>query len=125
MEDPSKSLSNHNLVLMSGFFSAQLGLKYLAPIQKATFDARSKWKAFGLELDIDMPTLDAIESRHHGDPNDCFCSVLGTWLRKDKSSPSFPAILSALRSPPVGHGALARTIEKMNDEQKQRIGFHL
>ncbi len=72
-----------------------------------------------------MATLDSIDIRYRGDPNDCFCDVLETWLRRDKPSPAFPVILSALRSPPVGYGALARSIEKMDSDNKKKIGFHL
>ncbi len=78
-----------------------------------------------MELDLDPPSLEAIDKRYHGDPSECFRAILEMWLQKDKVSPSFPTLVDALRSPPVGYGALARTIEQMDDDKKQKIGFHL
>ncbi|XP_064383883.1 uncharacterized protein LOC135332896 [Halichondria panicea] len=103
----------------------QLGLRHLRPIHDATYDVRSKWRSFGLELDLDPPSLEAIDTRYRGDPSECFRAILEMWLQKDKDSPSFPTLLSALRSPPVGYAGLARTIEKMDDDKKKKIGFHL
>ncbi len=78
-----------------------------------------------MELDLDPPSLEAIDTRYRGDPSECFRAILEMWLQKDKDSPSFPTLLSALRSPPVGYAGLARTIEKMDDDKKKKIGFHL
>ncbi len=103
----------------------QLDLKYLKPIQDVTYDVRNKWNPFGLQLDLNPASLSAIDKQFRGDLSECFRAILEMWLLKDKVSPSFPTLLTALRSPSVGYGGLARTIEKMSHEEKQKIGFNL
>ena len=46
---------NQKLVLFTGSLSVDQHLKM---VREATWDVRSKWRLFGLELGIDMSTLD-------------------------------------------------------------------
>lgn len=77
---------------------------------EAAWLARSKWKNIGLELQIDVGTLDAIERSNQGIVEDCFRDMLKTWLRMAWPKPTIEALAKALRSPTVGFVQLAEEI---------------
>lgn len=76
-------------------------------IQDVTWDVRSKWKALGIELRIDAPTLESIETRSRGNPDDCFRILLDTWLCGDTPKPTITNLSEALKSRTVNYGYLA------------------
>ena len=97
----------------------------MRPIIDAVYDVRSKWRFFGLELDLLAPELDAIDARCRGAPEECLRMVIESWLQRESPRPTFRAVLDGLRSPQVNYGTIAGTIERLSEDKKQRIGFYL
>ena len=81
----------------------KLGIK---EVQRAAWDARSKWYNIGLELNIDQGTLDVIEGDNKGIDKQ-FRAMLTTWLKTVNPRPTWEALAEALRSPTVGYEHLA------------------
>ena len=76
-------------------------------VQRAAWDARSKWYNIGLELNIDPGTLDTIK-RDNDYCDDQFRALLTTWLKMvTEPKPTWEALAEALRSPTVGYEHLA------------------
>ena len=92
--------------------AGKLSIKDLSKVQRAAWDARSKWCNIGLELNIDPGTLDVIE-RNNMDINDRFRIMLTTWLRTVDPRPTWGALAEALRSPTVGCEELAEHCNTM------------
>ena len=78
----------------------------LGKVLKATWDARAKWYNIGLELNIDPRALDTIQ-KNTPDFEDCFRTMLMTWLETVEPGPTSEALADALRSPTVGFEHLA------------------
>ena len=74
------------------------------------YRVRVNWKNIGIELDIDMGTLNAIEKRRNGDPDECLPEMLDTWLKQIDPPPSWESLAEALESVPIGEGHLAQQI---------------
>ena len=71
---------------------------------------RANWKNIGIELNIDMGTLNAIETRQNSDPDKCLPEMLDIWLKQVDPLPSWESLAEALESPPIGEGHLAQQI---------------
>ena len=65
---------------MSLIYSGIMSIPSLKLLYNATYDARVKWKNILLELDVDKATIDSIEVKCHGDPDDCYHEGLSGWL---------------------------------------------
>ena len=61
------------------------------------WEHRSRWRFIGIELGIDLATLDAI-SADEKKVDDCLTEVIKQWLRKEKPRPTQQALESALQS---------------------------
>ena len=46
-----------------------------------TWDYRASWKIIGIELGMDIGTLDAIGKSNHYKVEDCLVELLSKWLR--------------------------------------------
>ena len=68
----------------------------------------AKWFDFGLQLGIEQQDLDAM-CDDSGQPVVCFRKTLNAWLKSEK--PTHDAVISALRSPTIGHNALASKLD--------------
>ena len=79
--------------------------------RSALYPVRAKWKDIGIELDIDIGTLDSIERSCHFQDNNCLTRMLDFWFKQTDPSPSWDAIVEALESGPVGEGRLAEQIK--------------
>ena len=64
---------------------------------KIAWKHRSRWRFIGIELGIDLATLDAI-SVDERKVDDCLTEVIKKWLRKGKPRPTRQALKSALQS---------------------------
>ena len=73
---------------------------------------RAKWRNIGIELEIDIGTLDSIEKSFHFDHTECLSRMLENWLKQTDPPPSWDAIVEALESGPVGEGHLAEQIKQ-------------
>ena len=76
------------------------------------FPARAKWKNIGIELEVDMGTLNTIEEHCRSDPDKCLPEMLDHWLKQVNPSPSWEALAEALGSAPIGEGHLAEQIRQ-------------
>ena len=73
---------------------------------------RAKWRNIGIELEIDIGTLDSIEKSFHFDHTECLSRMLENWFKQTDPPPSWDAIVEALESGPVGEGHLAEQIKQ-------------
>ena len=90
--------------------AGQLNFKDLCKVQRAAWNARTKWYNIGLELKIDPETLNVIEGNNK-DIDNCFRAMLTTWLKTVDPKPTLAALAEALRSPMVGHEHLAEQLQ--------------
>ena len=81
----------------------------LPGIQRAAWEAKTEWYNIGLELKIDVATLDTIKEDNDS-IKDRFRSMLSTWLKRDQPRPTISLLANALRSPTVGYQHLAQKI---------------
>ena len=81
----------------------------LKTVQGALWDAKCKWYNLGLELGLDRSTLDTISANQREQVEDCFREVLSKWL--DLVTPSWKALVKALRAPTVDFLRIASEIE--------------
>ena len=121
---------NQKLVFFTGPLSVDQHLKM---VREATWDVRPKWRLFGLELGIDMGTLEVgilflccahcylwivscsqtIERDCCNKTGDCFTCLLEQWLTKPEPPPTWTALTTALKSPSVGHEDIAKNIKAL------------
>ncbi len=85
-----------------------LGVDDLRVVQKELYVARPHWYNMGLELGLKPDVLDAIKFRCSGD--ECFRETLKDYLKM--TTPSWMALVEALRSPTVGQSQLAEKVEQ-------------
>ena len=78
----------------------------LKNIKECAYPARSKWYNIGINLDIDVGTLEAIEKDNMGKSDACFRELLTKWLRRDDPVPSWKTLTDALQSQTVGINVL-------------------
>ena len=69
-------------------------------ILNLTWKHRSRWRFIGIELGIDVNTLDAIE-RDHKKAEECLAELITTWLRGTNPKPTRSAMTKALESQSV------------------------
>ena len=86
----------------------------LKVIQRKLWKARTKWRAIGIELDIDPEDLNAIKEKQRDDPDKCLPDMISKWLKKARNAnpPTWTDICSALRADAVGNAAIADELEK-------------
>ena len=81
--------------------AGHLTIKDLRKVQRAAWNARTKWYNIGLELEIEG---------NNKDIDNCFMAMLTTWLKTVDPKPTLTALAEALRSPMVGHEHLAEQL---------------
>lgn len=104
------------LLLFPVFVADYLNPNDLRKVYEAVFDMRAKWKQLGLQLNILPGSLDAIDQKCKGNPDDCLYEVLKDWLSKEEAA-NWEQLVTALRQESVGETRLAYKIEKDLDCQ--------
>ena len=89
---------------------AILNINDLHKVQDTVWDARAKWYNIGLQLGLSSDSLDAIESDHREQSDNCFTAMLKQWLRRGNPRPTWHALAKALTSRPVGRSYLAEQL---------------
>ena len=89
------------IFLNSAKSSSQLSVIDLKAVAKMVWPARSKWFHIGVELGIDLGTLEAIRNDYCSS-KECFTTMLTEWLRMNDPVPSWRALVDALKSKLVG-----------------------
>ena len=90
--------------------AGKLNTKDLRKVQRASWEARTKWYNIGLELNIDPETLNTIKE-NNDNIDDRFRTMLIAWLKMIDPKPTWEALAEALQSPTVGYEHLAGHIE--------------
>ena len=80
-------------------FTDILTVNDVSVIINENWSYRAKWRFIGLELGIDVGTLDAIGKSNHDDVNECFTRMMSDWLKE--AYPTRSALDRALQSPTV------------------------
>ena len=89
----------------------RLSVSDLADVQRKLYEVNTRWYNLGLELGLKAPILDRIGTKHRGDPSLCFSDTLKEWLKGVDPSPTWEAVVKALKSPTVRHHWLAEKIQ--------------
>ena len=90
-----------------------LTIRDLKELREHLFKIRVKWYDIGLELDVDVGTLESIKSCYD-DPKDCLREVLKEWLKSISPPPTRLKLASALSSSAVNEKCLAQRIIEGN-----------
>lgn len=80
----------------------------LCVVQEALYVVRTHWYNMGLKLGLKPDVLDTIEIQCSGDPSICFRETLKKYLKT--ITPSWTAIVEALKSPTVDQPQLAEKV---------------
>ena len=75
-----------------------MGIDDIREVQDFFWDIRAAWKTIGLELGIDMGTLDSIERTHRMVVEDCLLHMLKHWLLHVTPKPTRSAMAAVLQS---------------------------
>ena len=84
-----------------------LGIDDMREVLDFFWDFRAKWKFIGLDLHIDMGTLDSIEEDNRNKSDKCLIEVIKVWLRgtTSKVNPTRSTMVAVLQSKYVAGGA--------------------
>ena len=85
-----------------------LSVNDLCVVLEELYEAQTCWYNFGLKLGLKPCALDAIKTRCSGD--ECFQETLKEYLKT--TTPSWRALVEALRSPIVNQPQLAEKVEQ-------------
>ena len=83
----------------------------LKKVLNSLWEARAKWIDIGIQLDMKVQSLEAI-NHDHNEVGSCLRVMLTDWLKQVDPPPTWEALVDALKSPTVGCAHLAGTIEK-------------
>ena len=89
----------------------QLSVDDLPVVTEELNDICVKWDDIGLQLRMNVGTLDAIKEQYD-DPSHCLRETLTTWLKTCPSLPTWKNVVNALRSSTVGEVRLAADLEQ-------------
>ena len=82
----------------------QLTIDDLLVVREALNKVRAKWYDVGMQLQVNVATLDAIKKPYLNDSSDCLRETLMTWLKTYPPSPTCNNIVDVLRSSVVRLG---------------------
>ena len=88
------------------------------------YEALTCWYCMGLELRMKVSILDSISSQW-SHPEECFRRMLMVYLQTAIPSPSWRALVEALRSPVVGFPRLAERVEQRHCQALQLDGKYI
>ena len=97
----SAQYSKQNMPLLTANSSSVLTEDDLNQVLSVLWCTRFMWFQLGLALLIDISTLEVIKRDNPHSTDDCFRSMVVTWLRGSNPIPCWNALAEALRSPSV------------------------
>ena len=83
-----------------------LTISHLKEVRRLLYRCASSWYHIGLELDLEIGTLDTIRAMY-SDPRDCLTEMLKVWLKSISPPPTWRYLADALDSGTIGQHALA------------------
>ena len=92
----------------------------LNKIRSKCWEARSKWRDIGLELNLANSDLEAIQEKYKPDVDKCFTEMLDLWLRTNPK-PMLADLIAALREETVGFHHLAEELGLIQLETAQTV----
>ena len=95
--------------------------QHLRKIRSKSWEARNKWLDIGLELNLPMDDLNALQLKHSSDAGKCFTAMLNLWLNSIKQ-PTLTALIAALRERTVNQYAVAEELEILRENLRQQSG---
>ena len=101
----------------------QLAAADLKVVHSTVWEAHTKWKNIGIELDLLVTDLDEIKMKNGEDVSDCSTEMLSLWLKQVNPR---SAMINALSQPAVGLQQLAESINSMkcnSKSVKSGLGF--
>ena len=99
--------------------SDHLGIRDLNDVRSKWWEARNKWFDIGLELNLAVGDLEALQQKHRDDVAKCFTDMLKIWLRTNLR-PTQSQLSAALRQGTVGFNRLAEDLEGENGLKRDR-----
>lgn len=87
-----------------------LSTKDLKTAIELLYSIRVKWYDIGLQLEVDVGTLESIKSCY-ADPSECLREMLKEWLKSISPPPTWTLLASALRASPVNEELIAQKAE--------------
>ena len=94
--------------------AATLTTNDLAKVRRLTFNARTEWHSLGLELGLNVKTLDAIKEDFKTN-KERFTDMLKQWL---DMKPTWESLIAALREETMGLNNVADKVEKEYEKLK-------
>ena len=95
--------------------------QHLKEIRSRCWEARNKWLDIGLELNLPMDDLNALQTKHGSDAGKCFTAMLDQWLNSNKQ-PTLTALIAALRERTVNLHAVTEELEILRENLRQQNG---
>ena len=83
-----------------------LNVGNLREVRALLYSVRSKWYDIGIELEIEIGTLESIKHQFKR-PEDCLREVLIVWLKTVDPLPAWQTLADALRADAIGEADLA------------------
>ena len=87
-----------------------LGIADLATVFSDTYPCRAKWYNLGLQLRVDVGTLDCFKIQY-SDPGNQLREVLRTWLTSS-GNPTWGSMVEALKNPVIDEAQLAKELQQ-------------
>ena len=95
--------------------------QHLRKIRSKCWEARTKWLDIGLELNLAIDDLNALQLKYSSDAGKCFTAMLNLWLNSNKQ-PTLTALIAALREKTVNRYAVAEELEILRENLTQQSG---
>ena len=97
-----------NIFIIIGY----LTLNDFKIVQESIWDARAEWFNLGLQLNVKIASLEAIQKTHKENCDTCMNTMLIEWLNQSDPPPTWSTLVVALRQQTVAQGRLANCIER-------------
>lgn len=86
------------------------------------FSARPKWYFIGLQLGLEISTLDSIRTEFQENVDKCFCQILIVWLQSSSKDKTWSRLVDVLNQQCVECGNLASKIEEKFCQPQPQVG---
>lgn len=92
-------------------------------VRGTLYPMREKWYLLGIQLKIDIGTMNSIRAQYQNDPSDCLLQMLKEWLNQSSLLPTWESIVTSLISEHIEETELAQTIIEKHCPHLQRTAL--